>query len=257
MESPSILLEDVWVEYAIYGLANRSMKHALVRLASRGKVLTEDSGELCRVRALRGINLTVREGDRLGLVGANGAGKTTLMRVIAGVMKPARGRVRRVGLTSALFDVSLGMNGEADGWDNIRLRGLYLGFTPAEIRARTDEIVAFSDLTPEQLSRPVRTYSSGMQVKLAFAISTSLFPDILLLDEWIWVGDAQFRDKAQERMMTMAYNSSILVIASHVDQVIHSLCSRAVCLHDGEILADGTVPETLAFYHELTHTAEE
>lgn len=249
MESATILLEDVWVEYAIYGLANRSLKKTLVQLASGGRLSRDVSSELSRVEALRGIDLRIRDGDCVGVIGGNGAGKTTLLRVMAGAMKPARGRLRRVGLTSSLFDVSLGMNGEASGWDNILLRGLFLGLTPRQVRARTDEIVAFSDLTPEQLARPVRTYSSGMQVKLAFAISTSVHPDILLLDEWIWVGDAQFRDKAQHRMMEMAQRSRILVIASHADYVISTLCNRAICLHAGRLIADGPVADTLAFYH--------
>jgi ABC-type polysaccharide/polyol phosphate transport system ATPase subunit len=249
MESPSIVLDDVWVEYIVYGLAERSLKKTLVRLASRGRVVDDDRADLSRVLALKGINLHVKEGDRLGLVGVNGAGKTTLMRVMAGVMKPVRGRVCRVGLTSSLFDVSLGMNAEANGWDNITLRGLFLGLTPAEVRARTEEIVAFSGLTPEQMVRPVRTYSSGMQVKLAFAISTSVYPDILLLDEWIWVGDASYRDKAHFRMTDIVQQSRILVIASHVDDVIRALCNRVVCLRDGQVIADGPVEETLAFYH--------
>lgn len=249
MTAPAIVLRDVWIAYHIYGLANRSIKKTLMRLVSRGRVVEEDQGELSLVPALNGINLNIREGERVGLVGANGAGKTTLMRVMAGVMKPSRGTVRRVGLTSALFDVSLGMNAEASGWDNIILRGLYLGLTPSEIRARTDDIVAFSDLTSDQLARPVRTYSSGMQLKLAFAISTSIYPDILLLDEWIWVGDAQFNAKAQQRMHELASNSSILVIASHVDFVVQALCSRAVYIERGCIVGDGPVGEILDFYH--------
>jgi ABC-type polysaccharide/polyol phosphate transport system ATPase subunit len=248
MES-SILLKNVWVEYAIYGMANRSLKKTLLQLASRGRLSQDVSSELKRVQALKDINLHIKDGDCIGVIGSNGAGKTTLLRVLAGALKPAHGHIRRVGLTASLFDVSLGMNGEASGWDNILLRGLFLGMSPAQIRARTDEIADFSGLTSEQLSRPVRTYSSGMQVKLAFAISTSICPDILLLDEWIWVGDAQFRDKAQQRMTEMARKSRILVIATHADYVIESLCSRAICLDEGRLIADGPVDEMLSFYH--------
>lgn len=249
MATSTILLENVWVEYAIYGLANRSLKKTLVGLVSRGRLAREVNEELARVVALKGISLRVDDGDRLGIVGANGAGKTTLLRVMAGALKPARGWIRRVGFTSSLFDVSLGMNSEASGWDNIILRGLYLGLTLLEIRALVDEIADFSGLTPEQLARPVRTYSSGMQVKLAFSISTAVRPDILLLDEWISAGDTAFVEKARQRMNELVDQSRILVFATHYDWLLAGTCNRAICLQDGSIVADGPVADTLAFYH--------
>jgi len=264
----TILLENVWVEYAIYGLANRSLKKTLVDVASRGRLAREVQQELSRVVALKGISLRVNDGDRLGVVGANGAGKTTLLRVMAGalkpargrILKPARGRIRRVGFTSSLFDVSLGMNSEANGWDNIILRGLYLGLTLPEIRALADEIAEFSGLTEEQLACPVRlteeqlacpvrTYSSGMQVRLAFSISTAVRPDILLLDEWISAGDAAFVEKAKQRMNDLVDQSRILIFATHYDWLLTGTCNRAICLEDGQIVADGPVADTLAFYH--------
>jgi len=245
----TILLDDVWVEYAIYGIANRSLKKTFVGLASRGRLARDVNDEISRVVALKGINLRVNDGDRLGIVGANGAGKTTLLRVMAGAFKPVRGRIRRVGFTSSLFDVSLGMNLEASGWDNIILRGLYLGLTLREIRALTDEIAEFSGLTPEQLACPVRTYSSGMHVRLAFSISTAVRPDILLLDEWIGVGDAAFVEKARQRMNSLVDQSRILVLATHYDWLLAGACNRAICLQDGQIVADGSVADTIAFYH--------
>ena len=249
MNSSTIILDDVWIEYAIYGIANRSLKKTLFRLISGGHLAHDVKEELTHVVALSGIDLEVKDGDRLGVVGSNGSGKTTLLRTIAGVLKPARGRIQRVGFTSSLFDVSLGMNQEASGWDNIFLRGLYLGLTPQEIRSLSDDIAEFSGLTSDQLSRPVRTYSSGMQVKLAFSVSTSVRPDILLLDEWISAGDADFLDRAQQRMNELVQQSRILVLASHFDWLISAICNRAICLRDGKIAADGPVAETLATYH--------
>lgn len=249
MESSIIRLDDVWVEYAIYGLANRSLKKTLARLVSGGRVAQDVDEELTRVVALKGIDLEIREGDRLGLVGENGSGKTTLLRTLAGVLKPARGRILRVGFTSSLFDVYLGMNFEASGWDNIFLRGLYLGLTPREVRALSDSIAEFSGLTAEQLARPARTYSSGMLVKLAFAISTSVRPDILLLDEWLGAGDAAFLEKAQARMNELVAQSRILVLATHFDWLLSATCNRALCLRNGQIIADGPVDQTLAYYH--------
>ena len=250
MAASILSLDDVWVEYAIYGLANRSLKKTLVGLASRGRLAREVETEISRVVALKGINLRVDDGERVGVVGANGAGKTTLLRVMAGALKPLRGRIRRIGFTSSLFDVSLGMNSEANGWDNITLRALYLGLTPREIRALADEIADFSGLTPEQLACPVRTYSSGMQVRLAFAISTAVRPDILLLDEWISAGDAAFVEKAKQRMIDLVDKSRILIFATHYDWLLAGICNRAICLQDGKIVADGPVADTLAFYHQ-------
>ena len=241
------MLDDVWLEYPIYGARGRSLKDQALHLASGGRV---SRTETTRVQALRRINLRLNEGDRVGLIGSNGAGKTSLLRVFAGALYPARGRVRRVGSTSTLFDVFLGMNGEATGWDNITLRGLFLGLSAPEVRARADDIVAFSGLNPDQLSRPVRTYSSGMMLRLAFSVVTCISPEILLMDEWIWVSDSEFVDRAQRRLMDMIHRAKILVIATHVDYLIRHMCSKAVYLHDGEIVAVGPVDDILAMYHE-------
>jgi len=248
MEPASIALENVRVEYNIYGLGSRSLKKTVAKIISGGKLARDASDELTRVVALNNINLHIKDNERVGLIGSNGSGKTTLLRVMAGALKPSCGRVRRVGTLSTLFDISLGMNPEATGWDNILLRGLFMGLSPQEISRRTEELVEFSDLTPDQLSRPVRTYSSGMMMKLAFSISTSVHPEILLLDEWIGVGDANFIEKAQERMTNIVEKSRILIIASHWDHLIRSLCTKAVYLRDGEIVALGPVEEMLARY---------
>lgn len=247
MEPASISLDDVWLEYPIYGARGRSFKDQALHLASGGRVSRK---ETTRVQALKRINLRLDEGDRIGLVGTNGAGKTSLLRVFAGALYPARGRVRRVGSTSTLFDVFLGMNGEATGWDNITLRGLFLGLAPHDIRALTDDIAAFSGLSPDQLSRPVRTYSSGMMLRLAFSVVTCISPEILLMDEWIWVSDAEFGDRAQRRLMDMIQRAKILVIATHADYLIRYMCSKAAYLRDGEIVAVGPVDDILAMYHE-------
>jgi len=246
MEAASILLQDVWVEYPIYGSRSRSLKNKLFSLASGGRIPTELP---TRVQALKEINLQFSEGDRVGLVGRNGAGKTTLLRVLAGSICPASGRVRRVGLTSTLFNIYSGMNGEVTGWDNIMSCGLFLGLTPSELRARTDEIAKFSGLSSDQLARPVHTYSSGMVLRLAFSVATCLNPEILLMDEWIWVGDAGFVEQAQRRLQKMIDQSRILVVATHADYLIQQLCNKAVYLRDGEVLATGPVDEVLAIYH--------
>lgn len=252
MESSSIVLEDVWVEYCVYGISSRSLKKTVVRALSGGRMAQEAADERTRVVALKGINLSIEAGDRTGLIGSNGSGKTTLLRVMAGALKPSRGRIWRVGTTSSLFDVSLGMNPEATGWDNITLRGMFLGLSAAEARSKTDEIVEFCGLAPDQLSRPVRTYSSGMLMKLAFAISTSVHPEIILLDEWLGVGDAHFFEKSQKRLTQLVDKARILVIASHYDHLIRSLCNKVAYFRMGELIAFGPVEDTLALYHSQT-----
>lgn len=246
MEAPSITVDNAWLEYPIYGLGARSLKKSIVGWIKGDSALRQDTQ---RVQALKGINLQIRDGDRIGVIGSNGAGKTTLLRVLAGALYPNQGRVRRVGVTSSLFDVYLGMNPEASGWDNIMLRGLFLGLSPSEIRARSDEIASFSGLDHAQLDRPVRTYSSGMFLRLAFSVATSFNPQIILMDEWIWISDAQFGERAHRRMENLIQQSQILVIATHADYLIEMLCNKAIYLDGGQLVASGPVRDMLALYH--------
>jgi len=245
-EAISITAEDVWLEYPIYGAGGRSLKNTIIGRMTGGRVARDETR---RVQALQGINLQIADGDRIGVVGSNGAGKTSLLRVLAGALYPDRGRVRRVGITSSLFDVYLGMNPEASGWDNIMLRGLFLGLTPEEIRARSREIAEFSGLERAQLDRPVRTYSSGMYLRLAFSVATSFNPQIILMDEWIWVGDASFVERAHRRLENLIQQSRILVLATHADYLIEMLCNKAVYLDRGNLVATGAVRDMLALYH--------
>lgn len=204
-------------------------------------------------QVLRGVSLEVPDGACVVVVGRNGAGKTTLLRVLAGVYEPTTGRINREGRVSPLFDVALGMNPEATGYENIRIRGLFLGMDRAEIESRIREIADFSELGAE-LERPMRTYSSGMTLRLAFAISTSVMPEILLMDEWIGVGDANFLAKAQERLEGLVRGSSIMVLASHADDIVRRLCNKAMLLEGGRLLAFGAVDEVLERYHEVSKT---
>lgn len=247
-----IALDDVTVEFSIYGTGSRSLKKSLVRLASAGRAGRGWQDRL-NVRALDHVSVALRDGDRVALVGRNGAGKTTLLRVLAGVYEPTTGRINREGRVSPLFDVALGMNPEATGYENIRIRGLFLGMDRAEIESRIREIADFSELGAE-LERPMRTYSSGMTLRLAFAISTSVMPEILLMDEWIGVGDANFLAKAQERLEGLVRGSSIMVLASHADDIVRRLCNKAMLLEGGRLLAFGAVDEVLERYHEVSKT---
>ena len=243
----AITCENVSVDYPLYGAGSRSLKKTLMRMGSGGRI-SRDAGDRVCVQALRDVSLHIDHGERVGIIGSNGAGKTTLLRVLAGIYEPTRGVVRCEGRISPLFDTTLGMDTEATGYENIVLGGLFLGLSPREIRGRTDEIAEFTELG-DYLSVPVRTYSTGMMLRLAFAVSTCIDPEILLMDEWIGVGDAHFLEKAERRMERLVGQSRILVIASHSDALIKRLCNKVVLLDHGEVKAIGLVADVLDRYN--------
>lgn len=244
-----IKLKDVTVEFPIYGGSSRSLKKTLVHYGSGGRISQDASDRIC-VQALRDISLEFTHGDRVALVGPNGAGKTTLLRVLAGIYEPTVGSVRQQGRIVPLFDASLGIDIEATGYENITLRGLLLGLDVQQIRERTKEIADFTELG-EYLAMPARTYSSGMLLRLAFAISTSIHPEILLMDEWIGVGDARFLQKAEARMNSVVDRSSIVVIASHSEHILRRLCTKAIYLEGGQIKSLGPTQQVLNEYSQV------
>ena len=208
----------------------------------------EDSeGRIPIVQALDNLNLTLDHGTKVGLVGHNGAGKTTLLRVLAGIYEPNEGTVDVEGQVAPMFDQSLGMDPESSGFENIVLRGLCLGMSKREIMARTDEIAKFTELG-DFLNLPIRTFSDGMRTRLAFAISTAIQPDILLLDEGIAAGDAAFLAKANKRLESFTEQASIIVLASHSNTLISRMCTSAILLEHGRLIAQGATDEILAVY---------
>ena len=184
------------VEFPVYQGGSQSLKKMLVAATTQGN-LARDAMNRINVRALNDVTLDIEEGDRLGLVGANGAGKTTLLRVLTGIYSPTRGELHSSGKVSALLDVSVGLNPEATGRENIILRGMYMNIHPREMRSRVDEIAEFTELGA-YLDMPTRTYSSGMMIRLGFAVSTCIRPEILLMDEWLSAGDASFLEQSAE-----------------------------------------------------------
>jgi ABC-type polysaccharide/polyol phosphate transport system ATPase subunit len=242
-----VLLEDVTIEFPIYDARSRSMKNRLIGLGTRGRIGV-DRG--VQVRALRNVSLELHDGDRVGLVGRNGAGKSTFLRVLSGIYEPPHGRIVIEGTTASLLDITLGMDPDATGYENIMLRSAILGLTAAEAAARIPEIEAFTELGAH-LGLPLRTYSSGMGMRLAFAVSTCVQPEILLLDEVIGAGDTHFMEKAQRRMAEMTDRAKILVIASHAVSQITTLCNKALLLHEGEVLDFGPVEPILERYKAM------
>lgn len=219
----------------VYGTSSRSFKKKAISAATGGRIAAE-SGEITVVHALRDVSLEIGAGDRVGLVGHNGSGKTSMLRMLAGVYEPTTGALSVDGRVTSLIDVTLGMDQEATGYENIRLRGLILGLSRRQIDQLTPQIVEFSGLG-DYVSMPVRTYSSGMVLRLAFSTVTCVQPDILLMDEWISVGDAEFVAKAQARLQQIVDKASILVLASHNQKIVDTLCNVRVHLDGGQIVS--------------------
>jgi ABC-type polysaccharide/polyol phosphate transport system ATPase subunit len=239
-------LRNLSVEFPVYQGGSQSLKKMLVAATTQGN-LARDAMDRINVRALNEVTLDIEDGDRLGLIGPNGAGKTTLLRILAGIYHPTRGEVYSSGKVSALLDVSVGLNPEATGRENIILRGMYMDIHPREMRLRIDEIAEFTELGP-YLDMPTRTYSAGMMVRLGFAVSTCIPPEILLMDEWLSAGDASFLDKAQRRMEKFVGSSSILVLASHSTDLLRRWCNRGLLLQQGRIATQGDIEEVLEAY---------
>lgn len=247
----SISLEHVTVSFPVYASASRSIKNRLIQSATGGQIHPGGgSQKITVVDALQDINLDLISGDRIGLVGHNGAGKTTLLRVLAKIYEPNAGRVAVEGKTVPLFDIHLGMDPESTGYENILLRGLYLGLTRKQISDHVDEIADFTELG-DFLNLPIRTYSAGMQMRLAFAISTAVPPDILLIDEGIGAGDAAFLQKASERLKQFTQQVSIIVLSSHSEILIRQMCNKALMMEHGRVIGSGPIDEVFEQYHIL------
>lgn len=230
-----IRLDNCSLHLPIYGTINRSLKGAALATATGGRVGSA-SRDIMVIQALSNVTLDLKPGDRVGITGHNGAGKTSLLRMLAGIYEPTSGSIQVQGKVSSLLDVTLGMDFEATGYENIMLRGLMQGLDFEEIKRLTPDIVEFSGLG-DFLDMPVRTYSSGMTLRLAFSIVTSVHADILLMDEWLSVGDADFVHKAEERLQKLVDAASILVLASHSPEVISTLCNVKITMEHGEIVS--------------------
>ncbi len=248
----SLILDNVTVDFPIYG-AQKSFRSAL-RAATGGLIRREGDDRHVTVRALDHFSLTVKHGDRLGIIGHNGAGKSTLLRVCAGVYEPSEGRVRIEGKVSPLFSTSPGLDLDDTGYENIITCGLFLGMTREEIAQKTTDIEAFSELG-DYLSLPVKTYSAGMLTRLGFAIATAIDPEILILDEGLGAGDARFAEKAKKRVDALIERASILILASHSDALIKSLCNRAILLQSGRVITEGNVEEVIEVYRKMNEAS--
>lgn len=238
-------LENVSVSYPIFDVKSRSLKANCVRLTTGGKI--SSNAKSVSVDALKGINLELQHGDRLALIGHNGAGKSTLLKVMAGIYEPTDGKIISRGSVASLLDINLGMNPESSGRENIYSRGMLLGLSKRQINDVIYEIIEFTELA-DFIDLPVRTYSSGMAVRLAFAISTAVKPEILLLDEVIGAGDANFMEKATKRIQELIESVGILVFSSHSETDVKLFCNKGIVLDAGEIKFYGDVDSAYTYY---------
>lgn len=227
----SISVTDLSIRFPVYGVDAKSLKKHLARVTVGGKLGASTAG-VTEVTALSNLNVELRAGDRLGLIGHNGSGKTTLLRALSGAYEPDDGSIDVHGRIAALLDLSLGIDPSATGYDNIRLRGRIAGLSAKEIEARMDEIGEFTGLGPF-LAMPVKTYSAGMQARLAFAAATAVEADVLLMDEWIAVGDADFQKLAHKRLLNLVERAGILVLASHDLDLLRLYCNKVMRLEGG------------------------
>lgn len=241
----SITLKNASVEFPIYNAKARSLRSNLIRRV--GGKIEPDSSDIVTIKALRDVSLSLKQGDRLALVGHNGAGKSTMLRVLSGAYEPSSGEAQIVGKVSSLLDLTMGMDPELTGAENIILRGVFVGMSMSEARAIIPEIAEFSELG-DYLDLPMRTYSSGMTLRIAFGVSTVRAPEILLLDELISVGDSAFAKKARQRIEEMMSKAGILVLASHDPTLLKQYCNRAVLMSEGTIAAGGDVESVLDIY---------
>lgn len=229
-----ISISDLSVDFAIFGSDARSLKKNFVSQATGGRILA-DARDVVAVRAIDKLSLEIEDGERIGIIGHNGSGKSTLLRVLSGIYKPTGGSITIEGRISTLLDPVAGMDGEATGYENIFLRGYLLGMSTRDIRSRLEDIAEFTELG-KFLSLPLKTYSNGMIARLAFAISTAGSSDILLIDEGIGAGDESFRKKAEDRIEKLFAKTSIVLIASHSEELLSRFCNRRIGMNRGKLI---------------------
>lgn len=234
------------VDFPIFNSKNRTLKNSFLSFATGGQLEKSVHGHMV-VRALDNLNLSLCDGDRLALLGHNGAGKSTLLRLISGIYHPSCGEVVVQGTIGSLIDISLGINSEATGRENIFIRGYLLGMKKKEIISKLDEIIDFSELG-NFIDMPLHTYSTGMHLRLAFAISTVIRPEILLMDEWLSVGDETFKKKAENRIMDLVTKTNILVLATHSRELAEKVCNRGLWLEHGKIAMDNNIKSVSRAY---------
>jgi ABC-2 type transport system ATP-binding protein len=243
-EQVSISTKDACVDFPIFDAKSRSLKKTVMGLVG-GNIASDSKVPI--IEALRDITLHLEHGARVGLVGHNGAGKSTLLRLLSGIYEPTRGSADIRGRVAPVFDLGVGMDPEISGLENIVIRGLFLGMTRKQMDQRVDDIAEFTELG-DFLRMPLRTYSTGMRVRLALGVVTSIDPEILLLDEGIGAVDSAFLEKSRKRLSDLVERAGLLVFASHSDEFLRELCDTAIWMEHGRVKMHGEIEDVLMAY---------
>ena len=249
LREPAIQVQDVHLTYRTSLQKNPTLKSAIVRLGRRERVIRE-------VKALQGVTFDVPHGKVMGVIGSNGAGKSTLMRTVAGILPPTSGRIEVNGRVSTLLALGVGFNSALSGKENVTLGGLAAGLTRAEIREKYEEITAFAELE-DFMDMPMRTYSSGMYSRLAFAVAVHMDPDILIIDEALSAGDAHFKKKASDKMSELVSKARTMLVVSHALGTIKELCDEAIWLHKGQLIGRGRPDDMISAYTRFLQVGED
>jgi ABC-type polysaccharide/polyol phosphate transport system ATPase subunit len=242
----SIKINNCSVSFPIFNSRSRGLLNSLISNLNNGRGEIDHSKNTF-VHALKNININIKNGERIGLIGPNGSGKSTFLRLCAGIYEPSSGEIFIEGATSSLTDLTLGIDPEATGLEFIKMRAIFMGLGRNNFQAIVDDVANFTELA-EFLQLPVRTYSTGMMLRLAFAVSTLINPDILLLDEMIGTGDASFISKANQRLNNFIERTGILILASHNNDILSKFCNRGIVFYSGQIIFDGKIEDALNFY---------
>jgi len=245
----AIRIHDVSVTYRANLQRNPTLKNTLVNLGRNNRTVRE-------IHALSNVSFDIHQGQVMGVIGANGAGKSTLMRTVAGILAPSTGRIDVYGRVSTLLALGVGFNSALSGKENVVLGGLAAGLTRKEIAAKYDEITAFAELG-DFMELPMKTYSSGMFSRLAFAVAVHMDPDILLIDEALSAGDAHFKKKAQTKMAEVVGQAGTMLLVSHALGVIKEMCDEAVWLHQGKLIRQGTPEEIIDAYTHFLNVGDD
>jgi ABC-type polysaccharide/polyol phosphate transport system ATPase subunit len=247
-QAHEIQLTNIHLEYDLYFDKTTNLKEYLIHWIKRVKSPIEHKKKE-KFIALNGVSLHIKDGDRLGIIGSNGAGKSSLLKVICGILHPTSGDVSVKGNIQPLIEVGAGFNPEFSGRENIYINGYMLGFTKKQIQAKEKEIIDFSELS-EFIDVPIKYYSSGMSVRLAFAIATSIEPEILIFDEMLSAGDMHFMNKAKSRMDYLLKMARILICVSHDFELIQKVCDKVIVLSKGEIIYSGSSIDAIQYYKQ-------
>jgi lipopolysaccharide transport system ATP-binding protein len=244
--SPSINLENASVSFPVFNVKTQSLKNKIIK-SVMGNIISNNQDKVVHIDALKNINIKIESGERIGVIGGNGSGKSTFLRLCSRIYKPSTGSIDIKGDISSLINVNVGIDPESTGRENIKLRLIMLGYNNNQINELLNQIIEFTELN-QFIEFPFYTYSTGMQMRLAFATSVFIKPEILIMDEWLATGDKDFQEKAEKKLNNIIENSKILILASHSKDLILKTCTRVIWLENGVIKKDGNTEETIQGY---------